>query len=132
VIEPGFGHAGQVDGEELNDEQVATHPTCPTCKAVVLWPDTMIGFTVVLDDIVGHPKTFGETRIAYVTPKCIGPGSLWAKAAPLFVATPTVALSAHAVVGACSVIIPMGLMAFCMLQSSVLVARSEMRRGPCW
>jgi hypothetical protein len=36
VIDLGSGHVGQVDGEELNDEQVAICPACPPCKAVVL------------------------------------------------------------------------------------------------
>jgi hypothetical protein len=36
VIEPGSGRVGQVDGEELNDEEVAINLTCPTREAVVL------------------------------------------------------------------------------------------------
>jgi hypothetical protein len=36
VIKPSSGHASQIDGEELNVEQVAIHLTCPSCEAVVL------------------------------------------------------------------------------------------------
>jgi hypothetical protein len=81
-----------------------------------------MGFTIILDDIVGRPKTFGETRVAYVTLKCHGPGSLWAKAMPLSVTVATVALNVCAVLGACSIILPTGLAVFRMLQRSILVA----------
>jgi hypothetical protein len=36
VIEPSFGRVTQVDGEELNDEQVAIRPTCLARKTVIL------------------------------------------------------------------------------------------------
>jgi hypothetical protein len=36
VIELCSGHVGQVDGEELNDEQVAIRPIYSACEAVIL------------------------------------------------------------------------------------------------
>jgi hypothetical protein len=36
VIELGSGRVGQIDGEELNDEQVDIRSACPTREAVVL------------------------------------------------------------------------------------------------
>jgi hypothetical protein len=92
---------------------------------VVPYQDGGNGFIVVLDDIVGHPKMFGKTRVVYVIPKCLGPRFLWDKAVSLSVTVPTAVLNAHEVLSACSVILPMGLMAFHMLQRSVLVARSK-------
>jgi hypothetical protein len=36
VIQPGSGCVSQVDGEELNDKQIAIRPACPAREAVVL------------------------------------------------------------------------------------------------
>jgi hypothetical protein len=58
---------------------------------------------------------FGETCVAYVTPKRLGPRSLWAKAAPLSVTVPTMVLNVHMVLGAWSVVLPIGLTAFRVL-----------------
>jgi hypothetical protein len=73
---------------------------------------------------------FGGTRVVYITPKRLGPGSFWAKAAPLFIRAPTAALNARGVLSVCRVIVPTIPMMFRMLQRSVLVAWPEVQRGP--
>jgi hypothetical protein len=49
VIEPSSGYVVQVDGEELDDEEVIVHPTRPTHEAVVLQPYAGIGLAIILD-----------------------------------------------------------------------------------
>jgi hypothetical protein len=89
VIEPSSERVGQVDVEEMDDEEVIVHPTHPTREAVVLQPDIGIGLAVILDDVVGRTKTPREARIAYVAPECFRSWPLGAKAAPFLIAVPT-------------------------------------------
>jgi hypothetical protein len=58
VVKRGPGHVDQVNGEQLDDEEVIIHPTHPTSKLVVLQPNTGVGFAVILDDIVWRLKKF--------------------------------------------------------------------------
>jgi hypothetical protein len=66
---------------------------------VVLEPNVGIGLTVILDDVVGHPKMPGEARVVHVAPEHLGSWPLGAKAMPFSITVPTVALVAHAVLG---------------------------------
>jgi hypothetical protein len=52
MIQPGPGRVSQVNREELDDEEIDIHPAYPTRKAVVLKPNTGIGFAIVFDDII--------------------------------------------------------------------------------
>jgi hypothetical protein len=72
VIVPSSGRLGQVDGEELDDEEAIVCPTCPAHEAVVLQPYAGIGLAIILDDVVGVTKTPREARIAYVAPELFG------------------------------------------------------------
>jgi hypothetical protein len=125
VIEPRSGCIGQVDGEELNDKQVAICPACPACEVVVLYPDTGISFTVILDDIVGHSKTLGEAHVAHVTPKHLGPRPLRNKATSFLVVAPTAVLDARVVLDACPIIFPVSLTAGHRLEGFARMAWSE-------
>jgi hypothetical protein len=51
----------------------------------------------------------GEAPNAHVTPKCLGPRPLGAKAVPFSVAAPAMALDACAVLGVCPIIFPASL-----------------------
>jgi hypothetical protein len=64
---------GQVNGEELDDEKVIVCPACPAREVVVLQPNIGIGFTVILDDVVGHSKMLREACVAHIAPKHHGP-----------------------------------------------------------
>jgi hypothetical protein len=66
VIKPSLGRISQIDGEELDDEEVIIHPTRPAREAVVAQPDTGIGLAVILDDVVGHTEMPREARITHV------------------------------------------------------------------
>jgi hypothetical protein len=57
MIQLGPSRVTQVDGEELDDENVIIHPTCLTSKVVVLQPDARVSFTVIPDDVAWHSKT---------------------------------------------------------------------------
>jgi hypothetical protein len=63
----------QVNGEELDDEEIIICPTCPARKAVVLQPNAGIGSVVIFDDVVWHPKMFREACIMHVAPECLVP-----------------------------------------------------------
>jgi hypothetical protein len=93
-------------GEELDDEEVIVCPTCPACEVVVLQPNTRIGFAVILDDVVGRPKTLREARAMHIAPKHFRPWPLGAKAVPFSIIVPTVMQVACAVLGACLFIPP--------------------------
>jgi hypothetical protein len=56
VIEPRPSHVDQVKGEELDDEEVVICPTCRACKVVVLQPHIGIGFAVIFNNAIWHPK----------------------------------------------------------------------------
>jgi hypothetical protein len=132
LIKPSSRHVSQIEGEKLNDEHVTICPTCPARKAVILWPDAGIGFSVILDDIIWHLKTFWEAHIVHVTPERLGPRPLGAKASSLSVATPTVALVAHAVLYVYPSIFPTSPTACHRLEESARMARLETRWGPHW
>jgi hypothetical protein len=89
VIELGFGHVIQVNGEELNDRKVIVRPTHPTCKSVVLQPNTGISFAIVFGDVAGRPEMFREACITHVAPERFGPQPVGAKTAPFPITAPT-------------------------------------------
>jgi hypothetical protein len=60
VIEPRPGRVDQVNGEELDDEEVIICPAFPTRNVVILEPTIGIGFAIILDDVVWRPKMFRE------------------------------------------------------------------------
>jgi hypothetical protein len=66
VIEPSSGHVGQVDGEELDDEEVIVHPACHAHEAVVHQLDARIGIAIILDDVVGCTETPREAPIMQI------------------------------------------------------------------
>jgi hypothetical protein len=70
VIERSSERVDQVNGEELDNEEVIV---CPAREAVVLQPNPGIGFAAVLDDIVGHPKMLREACVTHVAPKRFRP-----------------------------------------------------------
>jgi hypothetical protein len=88
VIESISGHVGQVDGEELDDEELIVRPACPARYVVVLQPDTGIGLAVILDDVVGHMETPREAHIVHVAPECFRSKPLRATTVPFPMAAP--------------------------------------------
>jgi hypothetical protein len=69
VIEPSSGHVRQVDGEELDDEEVIIHPARPTHAVVVLQLDAGFCLADILDDVVWCMETPRESRITHVSPE---------------------------------------------------------------
>jgi hypothetical protein len=57
VIEPISRRVYQVDGEELDDQEIIIHPAYPACKVVVLQPGARIGLAIILHDVVGCTET---------------------------------------------------------------------------
>jgi hypothetical protein len=67
VIEPTSGCVGQVNGEELDDEEVIVRPIR---EAIVLQPYSGIGLAIILNDVVGRMKMPREARITHIAPEC--------------------------------------------------------------
>jgi hypothetical protein len=73
VVEPGPSRVGQVNGEELDDEEVIIYATRPTREAVVPQPNAWICLTVVFDDVIRCPEMFWETCVMHIAPDRLGP-----------------------------------------------------------
>jgi hypothetical protein len=73
VVELVPSHVGQVNGEELDDEEIIIHPACPARKAVVLQPNAGTCLTISFDDIIWCLKTFWETHIMNIALERLGP-----------------------------------------------------------
>jgi hypothetical protein len=101
VIKPSFGHVSQVSGEELDDENRIVRPACPTREAVVLQPNTGIGFTIIIDDVVRRSKTLREAHVAHVSPQRLGTQPIRAKVVPFSITTPTAMWVVCTVLRAC-------------------------------
>jgi hypothetical protein len=101
VIEPGPGQVSQVDGEELDDEDVIICPTHPACKAVVLKPNTGIGCTIIFNNIVRCPKTPREACVEHVALECLGPCPFGAKVTSFSIIALTAAWVFHVMLGTC-------------------------------
>jgi hypothetical protein len=82
VVEPSSGCVDQVNGEDLDDEKVVIHPTCPAHEAVVLQPNAGAGSAVVHGDVVGRSKTLRETHVMYIAPERLGPWPIEVKDVP--------------------------------------------------
>jgi hypothetical protein len=52
VIEPDPGRIGQVNVEELDDEEVIICPACSAREAIVLQPNAGVGFAIIFDDVI--------------------------------------------------------------------------------
>jgi hypothetical protein len=88
VTEPSSRRVVQVDGEELDDEEVIIRPTNPTREAVALQADAGICLAVILDNVVGRTETPREACIAHVAPERFRPWPLGAKATPFLIVAP--------------------------------------------
>jgi hypothetical protein len=82
VIEPISRRVRQVDGEELDDQEVIVHPACPACKVVVHQLGARIVLAITVHDVVGCTETPKEARIAHIAPEHFRSSPLRAKAAP--------------------------------------------------
>jgi hypothetical protein len=110
VVQLGLSHVGQVNGDELDDEEVIIYPACPTRKAVVLQPNVGVCLAVIFDDVVRCAKMFWETCVMHVAPKRLGPWLLRAEATPLLVITPTATWVTCEVFRVCALVPLVGLM----------------------
>jgi hypothetical protein len=99
VIEPSSGRVGQVNGEEQDDEEVIILPAYLAHKAIVLQPNVGIGFAVIFDDDIWHPKMFREACVVHVALELLGPWPFGSDAAPFLIVPPVVAWVAHADLG---------------------------------
>jgi hypothetical protein len=57
----------------LYDEQVIVCPARPAREVVVLYPNSGVGFVVVLDDVAWRPKMLWEMLIMDVASKRLWP-----------------------------------------------------------
>jgi hypothetical protein len=101
VIEPSSRCVGPVDGKELDDEEVITHPTRPAHEAVVLQSNTRISLAIILDDVVGCTKMPREACIVHVAPECFRSWPLRAKTVSFPIVAPTVTHIECTVLSAC-------------------------------
>jgi hypothetical protein len=122
VVQSGPSHVGQLNEEELDDEEVIICPTHPTCKAVVLQPNTRICLTIVFNDVIWCPERFWETRVTHIAYECLGLWPFWAEVAPILVVMPVVMWVTRAVVGVCALIPPVGLTVHQGLKMPVWIA----------
>jgi hypothetical protein len=129
VIEPSFGRVRQVNGEELEYERVIVCPACPAREAVVLQTNAGIGFTIILDDVIGCSKMLMEACATHVAPERLGPWPLGAKFAPFSIAASAVMRVACAILEVFPFVPPVSLMARRRLRTSTQVAWLEMGRG---
>jgi hypothetical protein len=65
MIQPGPVKISQVDGEELDDDEIIVRSALSTREAVVLQPDTRVSFVVVLDDVAQCLKMLWEMSVTY-------------------------------------------------------------------
>jgi hypothetical protein len=65
MIQPGPVKIGQVDGKELDDDEIIVRSALSTREAVVLQPDARVSFVVVLDDVAWCLKMLWEMSVTY-------------------------------------------------------------------
>jgi hypothetical protein len=123
VVQLGPSHVGQVNGDELDDEEVIICPTRPACEAVVLQPNARVCLTVIFDDVARCMKTFWETCIMHVAPERLGPWPLRAEATPLWVFMPVATWVTFEVFRVCALVPPTGLMAHQGLKAPICMAQ---------
>jgi hypothetical protein len=104
VVKPSPGRVGEVNGEELHDEEVIICPARPACKAIVFQPNIGIRLTGVLDDIIRCSEALREAPITRVAPERLEPQSLRAEATPLLVVAPVATRITCVMLGACALI----------------------------
>jgi hypothetical protein len=88
VVQPSSSPIGQVNGEELDDEEVIIHPACPARDVLVLQPNARVCLTILFDNVIRCPKTFWKICVMHVAPECVGPWPLRAEGTPLSVVMP--------------------------------------------
>jgi hypothetical protein len=109
VVQPGPSHVGQVNEEELDDEEIIICPTRPIRKAVVLQPNARICLTIAFNDVIWCPERFWETHVTHIASECLGLWPFWAEVAPISVVMPVVMWVTRTVVGVCALVPPSGL-----------------------
>jgi hypothetical protein len=106
VIDPGPSGVSQLNGKELDDEEVIICPACPAHEAIVLQANARIGFAIIFDDIIWCPKMFRETHAMHATPECLGHWPIGAKAVLFMVVVPATTRVACVVLITCPLIPP--------------------------
>jgi hypothetical protein len=74
MIQLGPGGIDQVDGEELDDEEIVVRSARSAHEVVVLQPYAGVSFIIILDDVARHSKMLREMSVMYGAPEC-----LWAR-----------------------------------------------------
>jgi hypothetical protein len=72
MVQLGPGGFGQIDREELDDEQIIGCPSRSTHEAIILKPDAGVCFAVIFGDGAQHSKTSWKTSIAYSASEYLG------------------------------------------------------------
>jgi hypothetical protein len=88
IIQPGPGGILQVYREELDDEEVIVHSVHFAREAVILQPDTGVGFAVVLDDVAWRSKCFGKRASCTALPNAFGSGPSGLRLRPSWLSRP--------------------------------------------
>jgi hypothetical protein len=111
--------------EELDDEEVIIHPAHNARKAIVLQPNIVVGFAVVLDDVIRRPEELWETCVTHIVPECLGVWPLGAEAMPLSIVAPTATWVTRAVLRMCALVPSASLTAHRGLGASAWMARLD-------
>jgi hypothetical protein len=89
----------------VDDRKIIIRSTRPTREAVILQPDTRVGFVMVLDDVTQGAKVPWEMSGAYGTSKCLWTRPFKTEVVSFVIITAPMARVSHALLGLC-VIVP--------------------------
>jgi enamine deaminase RidA (YjgF/YER057c/UK114 family) len=111
--------------KELDDKEVIIHHAHNACKAIVLQPNDVVGFVVVLDDVIRRPEVLRETCVTHIVPERLGAWPLVAEAMPLSIIAPAATRVTRAVLGMCALVPSASLTAHRGLGASAWIARLD-------
>jgi hypothetical protein len=83
MVQPGSSRFSQTDRGELDDEQIIILSSRSTLEAVILQPDTGVGFAIVFGDIARRLKASSETSVVHGASEHLWTGPFRVKAKSL-------------------------------------------------
>jgi hypothetical protein len=99
MVQPGPSGFGQIDREELNDEQIISCPSRPTHEEIILQPDAGVGFAIIFGDVARCLKASQKTSIVHDASEYLGNRPFMTEAASLTIAVAPVMWVPHTWLG---------------------------------
>jgi hypothetical protein len=104
MVHPSPGGFGQIDREELDDQQIIVRSSHSTCEVAILQSDARVGFFVVFGDVARCSKASWKMSIAHGASEYLGTRPFGTEATSFAIVAGPTTWVPHALLGLCAIV----------------------------